>query len=118
MSWLRNLIEQAVGDQRRYNRRVELKLDELFNRFNQMEKAIMAEIDDLKAAVANDTTVEQSAITLISGFGAMLAAALANNDSDLRAAVETVATQVNTNASTLAAAVAANTPPPPSAAGQ
>jgi outer membrane murein-binding lipoprotein Lpp len=103
INWLRGLSI----DENRLN----CKIDVLAAKITQLENKVMAEIDDLKAAVANDTTVEQSAITLINGFAAMLAAALASNDTDLRAAVEDVANTVNTNATALASAVSAGTPP-------
>lgn len=68
----------------------------------------MAQIDDLKAAVANDTTVEQSAITLLNGLSAQLAAALAGGNPS--ADVQGVIDNINANATSLAAAVTANTP--------
>jgi hypothetical protein len=65
----------------------------------------MAAFDDLAAQVAATTTVDGSALVLINGFAARLAAAgvdpvkLAQLQSDLK-----------TNSDQLAAAVAANTP--------
>lgn len=74
---------------------------------------IMAEIDDLNAAVTAEQTVEASAITLLNGLSAQLTAAL--NSSTPNAAIQGVITNINANASALAAAVAANTPAAPPA---
>jgi hypothetical protein len=59
---------------------------------------------DLTAAVAADQTVEGSAVTLIQGLATQLAALPSTP------ALEALVTQLNQNATTLAAAVAANTP--------
>jgi hypothetical protein len=72
---------------------------------------IMTAISDLQAAVANDQTVEQSAITLIQGLAAQLntiSQELAASGADTTA-LETVVGQLNSNASALAQAVTANT---------
>ncbi len=60
---------------------------------------------DLTTAVTAETTVEQSAITLIQ----QLAAAILESSSD-QDEVETLATQLQSEASNLSAAVVANTP--------
>lgn len=67
----------------------------------------MATLADIQAAVAAETTVEQSVITLLNTLSADLKAAIASNDP---AAMQAVVDQLNTNAQTLAAAVTANTP--------
>jgi len=65
------------------------------------------ELDDLKAAVAKDTEVDTSAITLLNGLKAALDAAIASgNPADLKA----LSDQLGTNAKSLADAVVANTP--------
>lgn len=68
----------------------------------------MKELDDLKAQVAQNVSVEGSAITLIQGLAAKLDALAAStvNPADLVA----LSTQLKTEASSLAAAVAQNTP--------
>lgn len=71
----------------------------------------MQSLAQLAADVAQNTTVEQSAITLINGFAAQLAAA--GTDPVALAALQT---QLETNNTNLAAAVAANTPAAPAAA--
>lgn len=67
----------------------------------------MSALDDLTAQVANEETVVASAIVLINGFAARLAAAGTDPKKlkDLQASLKT-------GADSLAAAVAANTPPP------
>jgi len=63
-----------------------------------------ADLTALTAQVATSTTVEASAVTLINGLAAQL---LANQNDP--AAIAALATQLNTSATALAAAVAANT---------
>ena len=67
---------------------------------------IMATLDDLTAQVAANTSVEGSALTLIQGLAAQLAAAGSNP-----AALAALQAQLKTSADALAAAVAANTTP-------
>lgn len=62
-------------------------------------------LDDLKAKVDNEATVEQSAITLLQGLSAQIKAN-ANDPAKLQA----LADEVDANATSLAAAVTANTP--------
>lgn len=71
------------------------------------------EVDNLAAAVANETTVENSAILLMVQLATLLKNAA--NTGDL-AKVQQLADNINTNAKALADAIAANTPvviPPP-----
>lgn len=65
------------------------------------------ELDNLKAAVAKDTEVDSSAITLLNGLKAQLDAAIASNDP---AQLQALSDQLGTNAQALADAVTANTP--------
>lgn len=74
------------------------------------ERKLMAAIDDLTTAVAAETTVEQSAITLIQ----QLAAQIAANATD-PAKISALASQLTANATALAAAITANTPVAPAA---
>ena len=69
----------------------------------------MAPLDDLIAQVTANVTVEGSAVTLIQGIAAQLAAA------PTPAQVSSLAAQLKTSADALGAAVAANTPAAPSA---
>jgi hypothetical protein len=101
------------------------KLDELIRlvvQLKQQENDHMAALDDkiaaLQTEVANNTTVEQSAITLIQGLAQQLAAAIA-----AAAAAGATTAQLQTltdlqttlaaNDSALSAAIAANTPAAP-----
>jgi hypothetical protein len=67
--------------------------------------AIMSDLSALQAQVAANVSVEQSAITLIQGLAAQLAA----NAND-PAAISAMATSLQTSAASLAAAITANTP--------
>ena len=68
-------------------------------------------LDDLTASVARETTVEKSALALITGFSAQLAAA--GTDPVKLAALKAT---LDSNDDELAAAVAQNTPAAPPAA--
>jgi len=74
----------------------------------------MADLTALTAQVAQNTTVEQSAITLIQGLAAQLQAVATDP-----VAIAALASQLNASATALAAAITANTPSaPPSPAPQ
>ena len=78
--------------------------------------ALDDEITQLTAQVANDTTVEGSAVTLIDGFAAQLAAAVAaaaaaGATPAQLASLQALGTALTNNNTSLAAAVAANTTP-------
>ena len=81
--------------------RVEHKLDLILK---NLEK-IMSAIDDLTAAVAAEDTVIESAVVLINGFAAQLAAA--GTDPTKLAALQA---DITAKTADLSAAVAANTP--------
>ena len=68
----------------------------------------MADLTALTAQVANNTTVEASAVTLIQGLAAQIGAAGTDP-----VALQALQDQLNTSATALAAAVAANTPATP-----
>lgn len=75
----------------------------------------MSALTDLQAQVAANTSVEASAVTLIQGLAAQIAAAVGANDT---AALQALSSQLNSSATALAAAVTANTqtaPPAPPA---
>jgi hypothetical protein len=72
---------------------------------------IMSALDDLTAAITQEDTVIASAITLINGFAAQLAAA--GTDPTKLAALQA---DVTAKSEALAAAVAANTPAAPAPA--
>ena len=66
----------------------------------------MSALDDLSAQVRENTNLENSAMRLIEGIAKQLAEAINNDDSE---AIQALATQLQTSASGLAAAIAANT---------
>lgn len=65
-------------------------------------------LDQLQLQVTQNTTVEQSAITLIQGLAAQLSAAASDPTK-----IQALADQLNTSATALAAAITANTPAAP-----
>ena len=84
------------------------RLDAIMDRLDLVssnQENIMAAIDDLQAAVAAEDTVIDSAITLIQGIPALIAAA--GVDPAKLAALQS---DITSKSSALAAAVAANTP--------
>lgn len=90
----------------------ERKLDDISTALKSMETLIMKTLADLQNDVAADTTAEQSAITLLGGLSAQIAALkTTQTDPNTAAAIDALATEVETNTSTLAAAVTANTAP-------
>lgn len=71
----------------------------------------MALLDNLTAAVTRQTTVEQSAITLIQGIAKQLADLIANSGNTVDpAALQAIVDQMGSSEDALAAAVTANTP--------
>lgn len=78
------------------------------NLIQEQEKLMSVELDALTVQVAANTSVEDSALTLIKGFAAQLAAAIAVGNP---AALTTLHDSLKASADALAAAVAANTPP-------
>src|SRR5438876_11269474 len=69
---------------------------------------IMASLADLQAEVTAEDTVIDSAIALIQGLAAQVAALAPN-----QAAIDALAADIQGKSDALAAAVAANTPAPP-----
>lgn len=78
-------------------------LDKLYGKVNFMA----GELDALKAAVAHNTDVEESAIALLQGLKAKLDAAIAAGDP---AALQALSDTLGAETDKLAAAVTANTP--------
>jgi len=77
----------------------------LITQVRKRSKSIMTDLTALQQAVANETTVEQSLITLFNG----LAQQLKDAGSD-PVAIQAVVDQLNQNAANMAAAITANTP--------
>lgn len=98
------LIDRAAHD----------KLDEILRqleRINERETLMSADLTALEAAVQANTDAEQSAIALINGIAAELAAAKTDP-----AKVQSLADKLTASAAALSAAVLANTPAAPPAA--
>jgi hypothetical protein len=72
---------------------------------------IMATLSDLQAAVTAEDTVIDSAITLLNGLAAQVAALQPN-----QAAIDALAADISAKTAQLANAVTANTPNPPAPA--
>ena len=70
-----------------------------------------AALAGLQSQVAENTSVEGSAVTLIQGIAAQLAALIAAGNND--PALVTLTNNLNASATALAAAVTANTPATP-----
>lgn len=79
----------------------------LMNELLTKEKNVMAALDDLAAQVRANTNLEQSAITLITGIAQQLADAVSADDSE---AITALSEQLKASATSLADAIAANTP--------
>ena len=73
---------------------------------------IMSALSDLQTAVAAEDTVIDSAVTLINGLAAQIAALTPDQD-----AINALAADVNARASALAAAISTNTPAAPPVSG-
>ena len=95
--WIEETLTQALQP-------IASKLDEIL----RGERKMSAELDALAAQVEQNTTVEESAVTLIQGLAAQIAAAA--NDP---AAIAALSAKLQSSATALAAAIAANTPAAP-----
>lgn len=86
----------------------------MFGRHNHLEEKIdklMLDISALTAAVANETTVEASAETLLVNISGQLQTLIANSgDTVDPAALQAIVATINANSGNLAQAVATNTP--------
>jgi len=111
---IKNLFHRVM-EQAENNNRVVLE------RLTQIERKIMALQDNITALqteVANNTSVESSAVTLIQGLATQLAAALATasaagaTPAQLQSLTD-LQTTLTANDAALAAAVTANTPVTP-----
>jgi hypothetical protein len=96
----------SAADKQQLNR-IEAKLDAIL----AQEKQYTMTLAQLKAQVDKNSSVEESAVTLIKGIAAQLAAALANQDDPN--AIQALSDELTASANDLAAAVTANTPPAP-----
>jgi len=86
------------------------KLIQMVTVLTEKEVQIMANLDDIEAAVAAEATVEQGVITLLNQLSADLTAAIAGGDP---AKLTAILTNIQANTAALSAAVVANTPATP-----
>lgn len=86
----------------------------MFDRIEDLERKVdklMLDISALTAAVANETTVEAGAVTLINGFAAQLSTLIAQSgDTVDPVALQAIVTTMTANNTNLSNAVATNTP--------
>ncbi len=93
---------------------IEEVLDQL-GLLRQEIKHMSQELDALQAAVAHNTTVDQSVITLVKGLAQQLRDVVANNTelADMKAAVTQMAADLESSNQAVADAVTENTPTTP-----
>lgn len=83
----------------------------MFERLERTIDRLMLDITALTTAVANQTTVENSAVTLLAQLSASLQALIAQGGNTVDpAALQAIVDTINANDTNLAAAVTANTP--------
>jgi hypothetical protein len=80
-------------------------IESQLNKVIERQKQIMATLADVQAAVTAEDTVIDSAVALIQGLAAQIAALAPD-----QAAIDALAADVKAKSDALAAAVAANTP--------
>jgi argininosuccinate lyase len=89
-------------------RNAEHRHAEIIAHLNTMRNLIMATLQDLQASVAAENTVIDSAIALLNGLAAAVAALKPN-----QAAIDALAADIGAKTQALADAVVANTPATP-----
>ena len=82
-----------------------MNIGRLLNTIHQEQLKMAVDLSALQAQVQQNTTVEQSAVTLIQGLAQQLQAA--QNDP---AAIQSIINSLNSSANSLADAITANTP--------
>ena len=95
-----------------YSESINANIDKLMGLVNLLltnQKKIMLDVTALQTAVANETTLDQSVITLLNTLASELQAA---NDAGDQTTINSIVATMQQNATALAAAVAANTPAP------
>jgi len=83
------------------------RIERKINLLLQMEHRMSQEMDELKAAVAAETTVGDSVVALLTDISARLNDAVNNGDT---AAIKALTAELTANKEKLAAAVLTNTP--------
>lgn len=91
--------------------RLNAKLDSIIERLDKMASNTQALFAQLQTAVANETSVDQSVITLVQGQAAQIQTLINNSENTVDpVALQAIVTTMTNNAAGLAAAVVANTP--------
>lgn len=95
--------------------RIWAALVELHKELHDMSDALQTAIDQLRADVTQQTTVTQSAVTLIGGIPALIADAISHAQGagatpEQLTALQDLHDQISAESASLAAAVSANTP--------
>jgi len=85
-------------------------LHQVLQKLGVLKMTVQDDFAALQAKVANETTVEASAITLLQGLKSQLDALAAAGTPVTSDQINALSQQIDTNSSTLAAAVTANTP--------
>lgn len=93
----------------RLERLIIKQADRIIYHIQKAEQLIMGKFDALSAAVAEDTTVTQSVITLLDGIAQQIADLIAAGTVDA-AELQNLVDQITANSATLSEAVTANTP--------
>ena len=96
--------------------RLEAKLDQVLAAqaaAQQREEMELMTLAELKAKVEATTTIEESAVALLTGLAQQLKDALANGADP--AAIQAIADELDAGTNDLAAAISANTPAAPTA---
>src|ERR1700722_463555 len=88
---------------------------ETLDEFLEGVKAMSTQLTALQAQVAQNTSVEQSAVTLINGLASQLAAAIAAQNNGTPWALPALQSELASRATAPAAAIRANTPAAPPA---
>jgi hypothetical protein len=87
----------------------------LHKEIKTMSTVISANLLALQAQVAQNTSIEQSAVALINGIAAQLAAAIAADANGDDAALPALQASLASSSTALSAAITANTPAAPAA---
>lgn len=106
-------LNRLEDGQRRIENGIQMILDnqrKQFKKLEDMDTTLSQQVQDLGAAVAENTSVESSAVTLLQNLSGLISGAASSGD---LAQVEALAQQISASSTALAASIAANTPAAP-----
>jgi septal ring factor EnvC (AmiA/AmiB activator) len=106
---LAGLFDRHHASLREQLDRIENTQDRIERKLDAMSASTTNSLANLQAAVANETTIDQSVETLLTQLSAQIAAASPTGDN---LAIDALVTQMQTNAAALSAAITTNTPAP------